>query len=128
MAITLPTASRNTLIDALFDLIDAGTGAGTLLIGTTAMGTTLATLTFSDPAFGAASGGVATASAITSDTSAAATGTAAACRFQDSDSTAVLDGSVTATSGGGDIELSSVSITAGDTVSISSLTGTQPAS
>ena len=97
---------------------------------TVATGTLLATLTLSDPAFGAAAdgnpGGVATANAISDDTSADATGTAAWFRAYAGGGTAILDGDVTATSGGGDLELNTVSITAGGTVSITAWTVTMP--
>jgi hypothetical protein len=129
MAITLTTAARNAACDAIVDLIDAGTGAGTIELksaASTVAGTSeVATLTFSDPAFGAASSGTATASAITDDTSATG-GTAGFFTIFDSDANAVLQGTV-ATSGA-DLNMSSVSIGAGDTVSISSLTITMPAS
>ncbi len=131
MAMTLPNASRSAMCDALVDLVDGGAGAGTIEIKTgasTVAGTNeAATLTFSDPAFGAASNGVATANSITSDTSATG-GTASHCTVFDSNSAAVWQGTVTATSGGGDVELSSTTIGAGATVSISSMTVTVPAS
>lgn len=129
MAITLQTAARNAMIDALVDLVDGGAGAGTIEIKSapsTVAGTSeVATLTFSDPAFGAGSSGTATASAITDDTSATG-GTASNYTVFDSNSTAIWQGSVSTS--GADLNLSSTSIGAGDTVSISSFTMTQPAS
>ena len=124
MAVTHPTAVRNSVADLVVDLIDAGSGAGYLEFQTSG-DTEVATLPFSDPAFGAASSGTATASAISSDTSATG-GTIAKARAYDSDDTEVFACSVTATSGGGDIELSSVVISAGQTVSVSSLTYSAP--
>jgi hypothetical protein len=126
MALTHVTAIRNGLADLVVDAIDVGSGvaAGYIEISTAAFATLLATLPFSNPAFGAATGGVATANAITSDTDADNTGTAAVFKLKDRDAIEVLQGTVTATGGGGDIQLSSVSIVAGDTVSISSMTYT----
>jgi hypothetical protein len=126
MAITLTTAARNAACNGVVDLIDAGSGAGTLRIYTASFATLLATLTFSDPAFGNAATGVATASAITADSSADATGTAAVFRFYDSDSTEVLSGTVGTS--GADINFNTVSWTSGDNISVTSLTVTMPAS
>lgn len=125
MAVTHPTAVRNAIADLVVDRIDAGPGAGTLEFQTSG-DVEVATLTFSDPAFGSASSGTATASAITSDTSATG-GTIAKARAKDSTGTEVFACSVTATGGGGDIQLSSVSVSSGQTVAVSSLTYTAPA-
>lgn len=123
MAVTHETAIRNGIADYVVDSIDAGAGAGTLVINTSG-DVEVATLTFSDPAFGAAAAGVATANAITSDTSATG-GTAAKAVFKDSNTVAKVNCAVGTS--GSDINLSSVIIGAGDTVSISSLTYTAPA-
>lgn len=130
----LTNAAASAAADAVVDLIDAGSGAGTIKIysGTiptdanTAIGAQvlLATLPFSDPAFGAASNGVATASAITSDSSADATGTAAWARIADSNGTTIMD--VTVGTSGEDINFNTVSFVSGAVIAISSLTYTQP--
>ena len=126
MAVTHPVLVRNAIANLVVDGIDAGAGAGKLLITTTSTGTTVATLTFSDPAFGSATGGIATASAITDSTSTGTVGgTAAKAVFTTSTGLQKIYCSVGTT--GADINLSSVSISAGDTVSISSLTYTAPA-
>lgn len=125
MSVTHPTAVRNAIADLVVDRIDAGAAAGTLEFQTSG-NVEVATLTFSDPAFGAASSGTATANAITSDTNATG-GTVAKARAKDSDGTEVFACSVTATGGGGDIELSSVVISAAQTVSMTSLTYSAPA-
>src|SRR5574343_284131 len=122
MAVTHPTAVRNGLADYVVDLIDAGAGAGTLEFQTSG-NVEVATLTFSDPAFGAATGGTATASAITSDTSATG-GTVAKFAVKDSNGNPVFYGAVGTS--GSDINLSSLAVGAGDTVSISSLTYSAP--
>lgn len=136
MATRIPTATRNAIADAVVDRLDAGAGAGYIEIrsgsqpatgDTAASGTLLATHTLSDPAFGAAASGVATAAAIGDDVSIDATGTAGWFRAYDSDADAVIDGSVTATGGGGDMQLDSVSLIAGGTSSITAWTVTAPA-
>lgn len=137
MAIKLTTAARNASADAVMALVDAGAGAGTIEIRTGVQptnaddadsGTLLATLTFSDPATGAAASGVDTASAITQDTAADATGTAGYFVVKDSTGAKVFTGSVTASGAGGDMQLVTTSITAGQPVQITSFTYTQPAS
>ena len=126
MAVTLENATKSAACNAIVDLIDAGAGAGTLVMYLANGSTEVATLTFSDPAFGNASNGVATASAITSDTS--ATGNAAAAtiaKFVDSNATVVLSCSIGI--GSGDIQLSNNVIASGETVAITALTVTVPA-
>lgn len=136
MATRIPTASRNAACDAVVDRLDAGAAAATIEIRTgaqpasandAASGTLLGTLTLSDPAFGAAAAGVATASAITQDSAADATGTAGWFRAKDSDGNTVIDGSITATGGGGDMTLASTSITTGEPIQVTSWTVTMPA-
>lgn len=122
---TLPTASRNAACDAIVDLVDVG-GTGTIEIWTTGAGTKLATLTMSATAFGSAAVGVATANSITDDTSADATGTAAEYKLISGGAADVITGDVSTS--GADINFSSVSFVAGDTISITSLTVTVPAS
>ena len=124
MAVTHPSAIRTGIADYVVDQIDLNTPPGKIIMQTSG-GTTVATLTFSNPAFGAASSGVATASAITADSSAVG-GTVAKAEFRQGGGTAVVLCSVTATGGGGDITLNSVIISAGQSVSISSLTYTAP--
>jgi len=124
---------RNNMLDEITTLIDAGTGAGLLRIyaGTvpadadTALSgqTLLAELTLSDPSAGAAVSAVLTLNAITSDSSANATGTATFFRIVDSTGTTVFQGTVGTS--GADLNLSSVSITAGDAVKVSSWTITE---
>lgn len=122
MSVTHPTAVRTTVADTVVDLIDGGTPPGHLVMQTSG-GVTVATLTFAATAFGGAVAGVATAAAIVSDTNAVG-GTIAKAELRNAAGTAIILCSVTATGGGGDITLSSVIISAGQTVSISSLTYT----
>ncbi len=137
-ATTISNAAAIAACNAVVDLLDAGAGAALIRIydGTQPTNsdvaistqTLLAELTCSDPAFGAAAdaapGGRATASAITDDSSANATGTASWFRAVDSNGLAVLDGSVGTS--GADLNLNTVSITSGATVSVSSWTVTMP--
>jgi len=123
MAINYSTAVKTARMAAVIAQIDAGSGPGTLEICTTAYGTVLATLTLADPC-GTASGGVLTFD-FDPDISATATatGTAAIARIKDSTGTVCVDGLTTTLSGGGgDIILDSLSITSGQTVTVT--TGT----
>lgn len=124
----IATTQRNGMADALVDGIDVGStdATGDFGIYTSAFGTLLALLLFSNPAFGSAVAGVATAAAITDDSSADATGTAAVLRLRNRDNAAVVEGTVGTASA--DLILNTVSITAGDRVSCTSATITQPAS
>lgn len=120
---TLETASRNAACDAVVDLIDTG-GAGTLEFETSG-DVEVATITFGATAFGAASTGTATANATTADSSATG-GTVAQASAYGGNTTKYIEFSV-ATSGQ-DIDISSVTVAATDTVTLSSLTVTMPAS
>jgi hypothetical protein len=121
MAVTYSTTLKNNRMDEITALVDAGAGAGKLEIGTAAMASVLATITLADPCAPAASGGVLTFTMPQSDTSADADGTAAAARIRDSDNNDVITG-LTVGTGSEDIVLDSVSITTGQTVTISSAT------
>lgn len=135
MALRLSTATRNAKANAAVDLLDAGAGPGLLRFysgsqpasaNDAATGTLLVEFELADPAFGNASSGVATANAI-SDTPAVATGTAGYWRALDSDANVVIQGTVTATGGGGDAEINTTSIVSGTDVSVTAWTYTQPA-
>lgn len=134
MATRIATSARNAAADAVVDLLDAGAGAATVKIytgsqpatpNTAVSGTLLATFTTADPAFGNAATGVATASAIASTTGVAA-GDAGWFRAADSTGAAVLDGSVTATGGGGDMTMNTITVSVGLTMNITAWTFTAP--
>lgn len=136
LAPSITTAARSAAANAVTLLVDAGSAAGRLRIyaGTPPAdvnaalsgNTLLADLQMSDPAFGAAASGVSTAAAITSDSSADATGTATFFRVGAWDG-AVFTPTFQGTCGtsGSDLNLSTVSITLGGVVSVTSLTYTQ---
>jgi hypothetical protein len=127
MALTLETAARNAACNAIVDLIDGETDAGVLKFETSG-DVEVATITFAATAFGAAATGVATAAATTDDSSATGGTVAQFSIYAGGGDTKILEGTVTATGGGGDITMSSLAVTAGDTVSLDSLTITMPAS
>lgn len=139
MAVTITNAAAAAACNAVVDLLDAGSAVTypflefKTVAGTSTAGNgEVAHLDFTDAtAFGSAttaSPAVATAGTIADDTTAAG-GTTTKFYLYDQDNTDILTGSVTATSGGGDIELSSVAIGVGDTVSMSGgLTVSMPTS
>jgi hypothetical protein len=125
MAVTHPTATRDGICNYVVDQLDINTPPGKLIMQTAAAAT-VATLTFGNPAFGNSASGVATANAITPDSSAVG-GTIAKAELRQGGATPIVLCSVTATGGGGDIQLNSVVISAGQQVSVTSLTYAAPA-
>lgn len=124
MAVTHETTLRTAIADLVADQIDAGsTDPNGDLAFLASDDTEVANLAFANPAFGNAASGVATANAISDDTNAAG-GTIAKAELRDLDNAARVFCSVGATGSGEDIELSSVNVNAGDTVTMSSLTYT----
>ena len=119
MAVTHNTATRNGIADYVVDQLDGGT-----LELQTSGDVEVATLTFGTPAFGAAASGIATANAITDDTSATG-GTVAKAALKTSGASSIVLCAVGTS--GSDINLSSLTVGVGDTVSITSLTYAAPA-
>lgn len=139
MTVTLNNAARTAAVDAITALFDVGAN-GVLRIynGTRPAGpatavstqTLLAEFGLDADAFPGATNGVASldvSPALTDDGLAA--GTATWCRFVDGAGTnnGVMDGKVTATGGGGDIELNSTTVSVGVAVEITGGTLTMPA-
>lgn len=124
-------AAANAACDAMAALLNGGSikiytvGSGVPATVAAAISdqVLLATLPLSATAFGSASSGVATANTITSDSAADATGTAAFFRGVNSGGTAVVQGLVGTS--GADMNLNSVSLQSGATVSITSWTLTE---
>ena len=111
--------TKNDRMTAVRDRIDSGSGPGVLQIGTAGMAVILTEFTLDDPS-GTVSGGLLSLSGFPkSDTSANATGTAAAARIRDSNGNTRVGG-LTVGLSATDIILDSVSITAGQTVTINS--------
>lgn len=124
MSVTHPTAIRDVIANAVVDQLDLNTPPGKLVF-LTAGNVAVATLTFSNPAFGNSSSGTATTNLITDDTNAAG-GTIAKAEFRQGNATPVIMCSVTATGGGGDITLTNLVVTAGQSVHMNTLTYTAP--
>lgn len=119
MAVVLVNAARSAACDAVVTLLNGGS-----IQMLTSANAVLATLTLPNPAFGAAVNGVATMNTVPAAT-ATGTGTASKATFRNSSGTTIY--TVTVATTGADINLSSVSISNGDSVQITSYTHTQPA-
>lgn len=135
MGLRLATSARNASVQAIGDLFDADAGPGTIKIYTGAQpanpataptGTLLGTFTLADPAFGAPSNGSRTIGGTPIETTGVADGTAGWFRAADQSGDAVMDGTVSATGGGGNLEINTTAITTGLTVRITGGTITQP--
>lgn len=127
MAVQLSTTVRNAMLDSIESTIGTDailrirTGAAPADCATADSGTVLAAITLPSDWMAAASSGSKAKSGTWQDASADADGTAAHFRIYESTGTTChLQGTVTATSGGGDIELDNTSIATGQQVTITS--------
>lgn len=129
MTIQLSAGVRNARLDAIETTI-AGTAIlkifdGAIPANTAAadVGTELAVLTLPADYFNAASGGTITKNGTWEDTSADATGTAEYFRMYDNGTvTCHIQGTVSATGGGGDMEVDSITFTAGQSFTVTAFT------
>lgn len=119
MAIQFSVSVRNARLDAIETTISTTavlkirTGAAPATVATADSGTVLSTVTLPSDWLAAAGSGAKAKSGTWQDTSADATGTAAHFRIYASDgTTAHIQGTVTATGGGGDMTVDSTSFTA----------------
>lgn len=127
MALQLSTAVRNAMLDAIETttgtsaILEIRTGSVPANCAAADSGTLLASMTLPSDWMAAASSGSKGLSGTWQDSSANATGTAAHFRIKDSGGTTChLQGTVTATGGGGDLTLDNTSIASGQSVTISS--------
>lgn len=129
MALQYSVTVRNAQLDAFETAIGTSavikirTGAAPANCAAADSGTVLATINLPSDWMAAASSGSKAKSGTWEDTSADATGTAAHFRVYASDGTTVhMQGTITATGGGGDMTLDNTSIASGQTVTITSFT------
>lgn len=125
MALQFSAAVRNARLDTIESTISTSavlkirTGAAPADVATADSGTVLATLSLPSDWMAAASGGVKSKSGTWSDSSADAAGTAAHFRIYASDgTTAHIQGTVTATGGGGDLTVQNTSFAVGQAFTI----------
>lgn len=129
MSLQFSVAVRNAELDAIETTIGTGailkirSGSVPATCATADAGTVLATMTLATDWMSAASSGAKALLGSWADSSADATGTAAHFRIYASDGTTCgMQGTVTATGGGGDLTLDSTSITSTQSVTITSFT------
>lgn len=129
MAFQFSTTARNAALDAIETAIGTSavlkirSGSVPADCGTADAGTVLATLNLPSDWLAAASGGSKSKSGTWEDASADATGTAAHFRVYANDGTTVhMQGTITATGGGGDMTLDNTSIASAQQVTITSFT------
>ena len=129
MTIQFSIPVRNARLDAIATVIDSSakliiySGAQPASCAEAPTGTVLATLSLPSSWMLAASSGSKSKTGTWSDTSADASGTAGYFRICDNLLTACgLQGSITASGGGGDMTIDNVDIVSGQTVTISSFT------
>lgn len=107
--------------------VEIYTGGQPANANTAPSGSLLATINIPTPAFGSATAGVVTKAGTWSDTG-TGNGTAGWARFTSADTNKVMDVLCTETPGGNDLLLNTLAITIGITVTVVSLTLTEPAS
>lgn len=129
MAFQFSVAARNAALDAIEAAIGAGaimkirSGAAPANCAAADSGTALATLNLPSDWLAAASSGSKAKLGTWEDTAADAAGTAGHFRVYAADGTTChLQGSVTVTGGGGDVEIVNTSIAVGQPVTVSSFT------
>jgi hypothetical protein len=127
MAFQLSVAVRNARLDAIetaigtAPLLKIRSGAAPATCATADSGTVLATCTLPSDWMAAASSGSKAMSGTWSDSSADNAGTAAHFRIYDSAGTTChMQGTITATGGGGDMEVDNTSFAAGQQFSVTS--------
>ena len=129
MAFQFSTSARNAALDAIETTVGTSavlkifTGAAPADCSTADSGTELAVLSLPSDWLAGASGGSKALSGTWEDTSADDTGTAGHFRVYDSgETTCHIQGTISATGGGGDMTLDNTSIATGQSITITSFT------
>lgn len=133
MALQFATTVRNAMLDAIESdtgvsaVMKIRTGAAPATCATADSGTVLATLNLPSDWMAAAASGTKAKSGTWEDLAGDAAGTAAHFRIYKTDGTTCqVQGTVTATGGGGDMTLDNTSIAVGQAVTITGFTLTAP--
>lgn len=133
MALQLSTAARNALLDAIETaagtsaILKIRTGSAPANCAAADSGTAVATVSLPSDWMANASGGTKALSGTWQDASADAAGTAAHFRIYDNAGTTChMQGTVTATGGGGDMTVDNVVFAAGQVFNVTAFTLTAP--
>jgi hypothetical protein len=136
MALSFANNTAHAILDQIKVRMDMGAGPATVVIysGTVPLAantalsgnTVLAVLTASDPSAPAAANKTLTLNPIAQDTSADATGEATFFRILDSDNNVVVQGTVSAVNGTGDLQMNTTSIIINGPVQVTSCTFSMP--
>jgi hypothetical protein len=119
MAVNYDTPTKSARMAATVLQIDANASPANIEICTTSFAQVLCTITLADPSF-TESGGVITMAGAPKSGVAANTGTAAVARIKDGGGTTKVNNLTVAAPSGGDINLNNTSISAGQTVTLTS--------
>ena len=128
MALTLETSVRNAMADAIDATVNIGAGTATFVFETAADGE-VAAVNLQNPAFdtgGTGGAGVIQLAGTPLQDTTAAGGTIEHFSIYDRDAAKVLEGTVASPSGG-DVNISSLTVAADDTVELTSFSITVPA-
>jgi hypothetical protein len=122
VALNYRASLKTTRMNAVVTDLDNNAAAATLEIGTAAFAAVLCSIVLGDPSFTVAAD-VMTMAGTPRSATAGATGTAAAARYKDGGGTIIISGMTVGTSGS-DVNLNSVAIVSGQTITITSATHT----
>ncbi len=120
MALTHATAVRTTLADAVDALVNTGSGTAVLRLRDST--TVLVSFSLQNPAFGNGSSGTISITGAPLTATIASSGTVDGFQVLDRDGTVIFSGSVTATGGGGDIEMADTTLVVTEAAKLDSFT------
>lgn len=126
MSLTLQATMQDAIATAINTLINTGAGTATIKLETSG-DAEVATFDLQNPAFTLASPGLLTIAGLPIIDVTATGGTATKFSVYDRDNVKQFEGTVTATGGGGDIELPNTTVTAGSSVQLNTFSLQVPA-